>query len=252
MSLVFNDTVTQKGIIQTYEKEAGYNAGDVSGNTTLLKSVTADINLALDDFVEMAIKSSGTWQFDDSNYSDYPIISTDLISGQRDYSFTADEDGNLVLEIFKVLVADPSGVYNEITPIDVQSQSDTSGFYDGRNQTGIPTEYDKTANAIFLNSIPNYNMRLVEEGKSGLKAYVNREAMYFTYTDTSRKPGVPGIFHKYFALRPAMDKARRGTLSTYPGLSIEVAKMEANIKEYFSRRTQDERARLAPALQNNR
>lgn len=254
MSLVFSDTSTYRGIVQMYEKEAGYNRGDVSGSTDRLKEFTADVNSALDDFTELAIKSSGTWQWDDSNHADYPIIATNLVSGQRDYAFTVDESGTLLLDVYKVFVAGTDGVYREIYPVDVQSQGDTSTFADGHNSTGIPTRYDKTANGIFLDLIPSYNATL------GLKVYINREASYFTYQDTTKKPGVPGIFHKYFYLKPALDYARRNNTGNRALIESEVIKMEGSeplritgtIATYFNKRTRDEVARIVPAKQNNK
>lgn len=254
MSLVFNDTTTGKGIVQMYEKEAGFNRGDISGSTSRLKDLTADVNLAFDDFTRIALAASGTWQEDDSNQTDYPIISTNLVSGQRDYTFTTDGSGNLVLDVYKVMVASSSGIYTEIKPVDVQSQKDTDSFYSGQNTTGTPTRYDKTANGIFLDVIPNYNYT------GGLKVYINREPSYFVYTDTTKKPGVPGIFHRYFALKPALDWARRNTLANYPLLASEVLKMEGDegagivgtIAKYFSARTKDEPRRLVVGFQDNK
>lgn len=254
MSLVFSDTSNYKGIVQFYERECGFNRADVSGNTAKLKEFTADVNLALDDFLSVAIPASGTWQMDDTNHTAYPIITTNLVANQRDYSFTSDEQGNLLLDIYKVLVADSSGIFHEIDPVDVESESDTTGFTDGRNGTGTPTRYDKTANGIFLDPIPATSVT------AGLKVYVNREGSYFTYTDTTKKPGVPGLFHKYFYLKPALDYARRNNLANFATIQAEVTKLEGNarlgivgaIEEYFASRTRDERPRLAPAYQNNK
>lgn len=207
----------------------------------------------MDDFMAIAIKSSGTWQFDDSNHTDYPIIRTNLVSGQRDYSFTTDESGNLILDIYKVIIYDANGFGREIYPIDAQTTdfqgSFTSDFYDGQNRTGVPTRYDKTANAIFLDYVPNYS------ATNALEVYINRESTYFTSSDTTKKPGVPGLFHKYFALKPALDYARRNNLSILPRLENEVMKFEGDeskriigsIEKYFGRRERDIKRRMVPA-----
>jgi hypothetical protein len=246
VSLQYNDTSTLRGIIQIYEKELGFAEGRVSDSTTAMQEVTADINLALDDFVEMAIKSDGTWQWDDSNQTDYPIMTTNLVDGQRDYAFTTDGSGNLVLEVLRVFVANSSGLYGEIYPVDAASDEDTWSFSDGQNSEGQPCRYDKTANGILLDPIPSYNYT------NGLKLYVNREASYFTTSDTTKKPGVPGIFHKYFPLRAAQDFARRNSLAVLPRLEAEVARMEANIKGYYGRRARDERHIITTARINHR
>lgn len=282
MSLVFNDTVTYRGIVQEYEKECGFEYGDVSGSAILLASMTASVNLALDDFVELALRSEGTWQFDDSNHDaaqgNYPIISTDIISGQRDYPFLSDQYGNLILDIYGVYVANPSKIFVKLSPVDVSTgKNDMDGyptttasgqlfygglssFTDGQNTPGTPVRYDKLANGVFLDPVPNYNMRLAQEGVAGLKLYVNREGSYFTISDTSKKPGVPGLFHRYFVVRAAQDYARQNNKANYGQISAEVMRYEGNeeagivgsIQAYFSRRSKDERNRVIPGRHNNR
>lgn len=239
MSFQFNDTTNYKGLVQLFEKEVGLELGTISGDTTKLKQFTADVNSAFDDFVELAIKSSGTWQWDDSNHGDYPIVTTNIVASQRDYAFTTDEQNNLILDIYKVFVKSSStGQYDEIYPVDVQSEEDTYDFTSGEDIEGIPYRYDKTANGIFLDPVP------VSSVTNGLKVYINREASYFTYTDTTRKPGVPGILHDYFYLKPAFDYARRKTLAVAVPLEKEVLRCEYKIAEYFSSREKDVRKRL--------
>ena len=250
MSHQFNDTSTGTGLVQLYELEIGADATTVSGNTTKLKQFAAATRVAFDNFFQIALPASGTWQLDDSNYvtnaGDYPIISTNLVANQRDYPFTSDEFGNLVLDIYKVLIANSSGRFSEVKPVDTQSESDTAGFWDGQNQTGTPHRYDKTANGIFLDPIPSYNYT------NGLKAYVNREPSYFVYTDTSKKPGVPGLFHSYFYLKPAADYLRRhGSTNDFNKTMNEVLRLEAAIVKHFSERPRDEVRRMAPLYENN-
>lgn len=240
MSQVFNDTSTYyKGIVQQYEKEIGANQGDISGNTQKLKEFTADANLAFDDFTKLALEASGTWQWDDSNQTDLPFATTNIVSGQRDYAFTLDGSSNLILEIEKVaiLTSATATTYQELEPIDAQSTPDNN-FIIGNTTTGTPGVYDKTGNAISLDPIPGYN------ATNGLKVFFSREASYFVYTDTAKKPGVPGIFHRWFAIRPAEDYARRNSLTNYPLLRAERMQMEKDIEAYFGRREKDVRHRI--------
>lgn len=245
MSIPFNDTATRKGLVQLYERELSFDPGFISGNTTRLKEFTADANLAFDDYLALAFQSSGTWQYDDSNHTDHPIITTDLVAGQRSYVFTADEQNNLVLDIYKVLVK-VNDAYVEIAPVDVQSQEDTSDFSDGRETTGTPRRYDKTGNGIFLSPIPSANV------DDGLKVYINREPSYFAYTDTTKKPGTPGLHHRYFFIRPAEEYARRKSLAVYPRLQAERLALENSIKAYFAERPRDERRVIRPAWEDNK
>jgi len=80
---------------------------------------TADENLAIDYIMAKIFQVGGRWQYDDSNHTDYPFITTDLVAGQRDYSFTADGSGNLILDVYKVMVMNEAGRYEEIYPVDM-------------------------------------------------------------------------------------------------------------------------------------
>jgi hypothetical protein len=246
MSLVFSDLTTYKGVIQEYEREIGVDRGFISGNADRLKEATAGVNLAIDDYLAIALTASGKWQLDDSNFTKYPEVTTNLFSSQQDYVFTTDEEGALILDIYRVMVADTSGVFREIKPVDKQSDLDVSSFYDGKNRAGTPTQYDKTANGIFLDPIPNYN------STGGLKVYINREASYFVSTDTTKKPGFPGLHHRYFALKPALDYARRKNLTNLNAIQNEVFRMEQMIKDYFGHREKDVIKKMIPFVESNK
>jgi len=254
MSLIYNDPTNLKGIVQVYEKEAGFNRGEISGSIMKMKDLTADVNLALDDYLALALAASGTWVFDDSNHEDYPIIMADLVEGRRDYPFTVDGNENLILDIYKVMVKleGEDGVYDEIHPVSVQTERATQDFYDGRDVEGVPYRYSKTANGIFLDQIPSYSQT------GGLKIYINREGSYFSYDDTSKRPGVPGLHHRYFALKPALDYARRTGSKRYDALAKEVFKYEGDesqgiigsIQRYFGSRERDVRPVMRPRRTN--
>lgn len=195
---------------------------------------TADINLALDKVLSIIFKSNGKWQFDDYNHTDYPIITTNLVANQRDYAFTTDETGNLILEIYKVMVMHDDGLYYEIEAVDQQSDEDMQSFYNGQNLTGIPTRYDKTANGIFLDVLP------VANKANGLKVFIDRESTYFVTTDTNKKAGFAGIFHEYLALRPSFQYCIRNDKKSAQRFENEMIKMEADIKKYYRDRGRDE------------
>ena len=200
---------------------------------------TADINLALDKVIDLIFKSSGRWQFDDSNHDDYPTITTNLVAGQRDYPFVTDEQGNLILDIYKVMVkSTTTGQYEEVYPVDMQSDEGVSSFYDGLNTQGKPYRYDKTANGIFLDAIPDENVT------EGLKIFINREGSYFTTTDTTKKPGFAGLFHEYLALRPSYQYAYRNGLEITKLLKNEMLEMESAIKKHYRDRNKDETLRI--------
>ena len=241
MSLTFNDTTTYRGIIQLIERELSFPRAHISGNTNRLLDFTAEVNLAWDNYLAIALTASGKWQFDDSNHTDHPIIKTNLISGRNDYPFTTDENSNLILDIYRVAILESATDtdYVEINPIDQQSEKHNDLLTEV-SSSSAPYEYDKTGNTIFLSPTPNYN------ATNGLKVYINREASYFTTSDTTKKPGCPGLHHKYFALRPSLEYARRLSLKSFNRLAEEVMKMEEEIKVYYSKRAKDEKNIMSP------
>jgi len=205
---------------------------EVKTNTTSypLADKVLDINVALDDAIDIAIKSCGIGQVDDTNNTDYPIITTDLVLGQRDYSYTQDQTGNLVLDIYKVMIMNSSGVYEEIPQVDMQSQRGTESFYDGLNVTGQPTCYDRTGNGIIFDVIPNYN------ATAGLKMFINREGSYFTVSDTTKKPGIDGRLHEYLVVSPACKFAQRNSLNNEQLLYNRKLLLEKKISEVYSKK----------------
>jgi len=260
MSLKLYQPATKSGIIDQI-----YKILDADANKYPLAEVTADINLAVDNLMSLALPASGTWQLDDSNQTDYPILTTDLVSGQRDYSFTADESGNLILDIYRVMAMNPDGIFYDIVPTDQQSKPNWASMpvsavnysvgntmVDGQNRQGNPTHYDKTANGIFLDLIPDYSKT------GGLKIFVNREATHFT-TPTinvadNTYPGFDGRVHEYLVIRPAYYYAFRKQLKIKDDLANELLKYEGTrgldgkISEVYGQRIKDER----PVLQGKK
>ena len=246
----FNDTDNLEGLVQMYEQEIGADVGFISGNTTRLKQFTAGTRTAWNKYLELAFKASGRWQFDDQNHTDYPIITTNLVDGQRDYPFTLDEVGNLILDIYKVAILSSASdtLYEEIRPVDQQTDGEALDITQNTLNEGVPYQYDKTANGIFLDPIPSYN------ATNGLRVWINRTASYFVSTDTTKRPGCPALHHDYFYLKPALEYARRNGLANYNRLREEVVSYEGeeekgiqgSIERYFSRRERDERNIITP------
>lgn len=253
MSISFLNTTTKDGQINLCEDYCGFNDGDISGNPTLLAKFTGYINRGLDDAWSVILQATGKWHMDDSNYTNYPIISTNLNTGQRDYPFTTDGSGNIILEIYRVMVADPTGTFHEIYPVDqfqttdrTNTEDNTDSMINGLNAAGTPTRYSKTGNGIFLDVIPNYNLI------GGLKVFIDREASYFAVTDTVKKAGFAGLFHQYLAVFASEFYAGVKTLTNLKKLTADKIQMRRDIQDYYAKRDKDTPKRLIPNVENNR
>lgn len=233
MSLAYSDTTGKDGILQRIEIKLGFPDGHITGDSTRLARFTGMVNLVLDKVFHIIFKADGKWQLDDSGHSTYPILTGDLVDGQRDYSFIQDSDGNLILDIHRVFVKhSSSSPYYEIFPADVQSDDEVkiSSYVDGQNTEGAPYSYDKTATGLFIDPIPNANVT------SGLKVYVSREGSYFTTADTTKKPGFAGLYHDYLVLGVCYDYASANNLKSREVFKRDMLEMEKQITEFYSKR----------------
>ena len=226
-------SLTYTNIIKKIEQSCGFEVGEIQNNATRLASFTIDVNLAQDEVMAEALKNGG-WNVDDFNHTHDPFITTNLVSGQRDYHFTVDEESSVILDIYKVMVANSAGVFDDLEPVDQQSGGPES-MWDGLNTTGIPAVYDKTGNGIFLDPIPNYNYA------NGLKLFINRESTYFTVSDTTKISGIDGLCHDYLYLKPAYEYARDKGLQNREALFRDLQVSMKKIKGRYGGRARDER-----------
>lgn len=217
------------------------NTQNTSTSSYTTTAKTVDINNALNRYMMLAISAEGKWQVDDSNQTDYPVVYGDIVSGQQDYSFTTDETGNQILDIYKVRIKDSAGNWKTLTQRDIQSLDDEPL---NTTQTGVASQYDLTANGIFLNVVPDYN------STDGLEIYVNRTPTYFLTSDTTKKAGIPWTHHEYLAIRPAYYYCLQKGLPQARDLGVEVQRMEQDIEKYYSDRNKDDKLRLSAFPRN--
>lgn len=237
-------SLTASNIFTLIDNNCGTNT-----TTYTLANKALYINLGIDNLMLMLFGqgAGGKWQMDDYNHTAYPIITTNLVSGQRDYPFTTDEQGNIILDIYRVMTKNSaSGTFQDLTPVDQQSGSDLTTFLDGQNLTGTPTKYDKTGNAIFLDLIPDYN------STNGLKIWINREASYFTSSDTTKKWGFTGLYHEYLVLYASYQYARNKSLNNREVLKRDLLEMEEKIRNHAGNRERDVRRMMTIKYENNK
>lgn len=251
MILQFSDVTNRAGIVQKLDKLCGTNN---SNNSYPLAAKAVDVNFALSQYFILATKAAGRWQVDDTNHTDYPIIFADVVADQQDYVFTVDEDGNQILDIFKIRIQYPDGTWKTLKQRDLISYPEgADDEWLNSNVTGLPTEFDLNANGIFLNCIPNYDLA------DGLEVYISRTGSYFESADTTKVAGLPDIFQEYLCLRPAYFYCLENELKSRADAYYKIlyglngkGGMEQDIKDYHSQRNKSEKPRMRPMPQNNR
>jgi hypothetical protein len=239
--MVFNDTATKLGLIQDVEQNVFGNYGDVSSNTNRLYDITARINRAYDKVASLIMGADGKWHWDDTNHTDLPIGSTNLVDGQRDYTMDVE-----FLDVLKVVVLDSAGNKTEIKPYGINDPVGGLEMEDLPVTEGIPHSYRKTGTTFMLYPVPNYSVA------SGLIVYFQRKPSYFAHTDTTKAVGIPAIFHRYLSLEASLDYAISKQLTVKNDLAVRVKEMEDSITEWYAKRAKDEQKFIRSVIKSSR
>ncbi len=240
--MVFNDTTTRSGLIQETEGLLAMEDGTISGDTSMLKNFTRRINNRYSEVDHIIFDSHGTWEYDDSNKTDLPVATTDIVNEQQDYSLPDD-----ALQVDRVEIKDTNGEWAKLTPIDKSMVDDAMAeFYE---TPGIPKYYDMAGDSIILYPKPDTS----ETGVSGaLKLYFTRNSTSFNYTDTSTEPGFAKPFHRMLAIGAALDYSiAYSNWNKTNQLRAEWNRNEESLRKFYGLRHRELRPRIIPYEKEN-
>jgi hypothetical protein len=230
----FSDTTNKQGIIQDCESILfGDNYGHISDNSNLLATFTRNTNRALDRVTSLIIKADGKWEWDDTNQTDYPIATTDVVADQQDYRFN----------VTHLIVHEITAGKTKLAPIDPKDYSRPLSEVFGK---GSPQFYDKISDAFFLYPTPDYTET------DGLQIVFQRPATYFLATDTTKAPGFATTHHRLLSLWASYDYAIANLMPIARVLRDEIMVMEQDLKDFYSIRSKDERVALRARPSNFR
>ncbi len=204
------------------------------------------INNAYERVGSLILGQDSRWVWDDSNQTDLPIATTNLVSAQQDYSIASTH-----LSIDRVEVKDAAGNWVLLTQIDQQlkkgDQAVTLAAYQSTN--GTPNEYDIIGNSVFLYPTPSYS------STGGLKLYFTRGPSLFTSGEVSTGTKVPGfnsLFHDLIPLHVAFDYAVANSGQNTTSLFNIIQTKEQQLKDYYGLRNRDARPRLSMTTDSNK
>jgi len=194
--------------------------------------ITESANRAYDRAVALIRESEGRWQWDDTNNTDLPIATTELVDGQQDYELDPTH-----YEMERVEVQDELGGWHRVLPIDQADIYDQS-ITDFLSTAGVPQYYDKIGRSILLYPTPSYTQ------DDALKVWYKRGPSYFTVSDTTKPPAINTLFHRLIPLNCAYDYAFINQLTVAPSLQDKILTMEDDLINHYSRRDRDDKIRL--------
>jgi hypothetical protein len=242
--MVFSNTGTEKdGILQDCEQLVFNSYGVITGNSELLADFTNRVNRAYDKLATLIMSVDNRWQWDDTNYtSNLPIATTSLVDGQKDYVLDVEH-----LRVIKVQVKDSAGNLLTVTSKDIHDPEGRAIYDEAPTEVqGVPVIYDKFADVIRLYPTPNYTQA------EGMIVHFQRPPSYFETTDTTKKPGVPSLFHRYLSLESATDYAISHSLKNKNDLFSMTQAIEKDIKEWYNTRSKDEQLTLRAKIRSSR
>lgn len=241
MAIPFSDTTNNLGILQRARKMAR-----VDSTQWETFNVVNSCNDWLNKIFTYGKINDKKFQLDDTNHTDLPIGTTNLVANQSDYSFLTDQQGNRITNLTRIDILDSTGLYRQLLPID-QAQIAGIALNEWNKTPGLPMYYDKIAdNIIRLYPAPATSVT------SGIKFYFQRSPSYFAATDTTKAPGVADDLHRGFVIASAYDAALTLGLNNLQALSVELQKEEQKLEDYFSSRETDEVQRLTTTYRTPR
>jgi len=183
----------------------GLASGDTSVYTLAAKARSANTNkykLAL-----MMMKANDAWSWDDNAQTDFPIATTTLVAGQRDYTLPSYSIG-----LERVEIKDKSGNFYKLDPMDESDRKTALTNYGESN--GVPTKYWVKGRSLFVDPAPDANQVTLT---AGLKIYFPREVSEFTAGTTTTEVGFDEPGDRAVALMVAEEFA-----GTHPGYSSQL------------------------------
>jgi len=216
-------------------------ATGISANAVLMAWFTNSLNQWYLKAVAWILEAQHRWQWDDSNYTDFPVGTGTLVNGQRDYSLpAATSGGNLAtfLTLKEVAVKDAAGNYQWLTDID---NTELTGDLETQFSTnGMPMYYKKTANSLKLYPAPATGSVTMS---AGLKVEFQRTPDLFTVADTTQQPGIPEPFHRILSLGASYDYLMGRRPDVAGAVRTEVEVLKGQLQTHFTRK--DQNARVA-------
>ena len=148
-------------------------------SATLLRRM----NAAYEKVVGRIMCQDGNWEFDDTNYTDYPRGTNTMVAAQHDYAF---DTAHLAIE--SVQVKDISGIWHFLSPFDKNEIGIPLEEY--YKTDGLPEVYDKDGQSILVYPAPTAATTTLV---AGLKVHFRRTASVYTAAQVTTGTKVPGF-----------------------------------------------------------
>jgi hypothetical protein len=245
--MVFNDTTSLSGIIQRCEDYTGIGNGNISGDSVTLKKFTSNVNEGLYEIMLEIIRSQDGFDWDDFNYSDYPI-GTAALTLNRDYTLPSSLN---FLTIKRLDITWDGTNWYQATPID--SSQMKFGLGNATNEDAnfelTKPRYDPKANGFWL--YPKATQAQVDVGAQ-FRIEFTREFNEFESSDTTQEPPIDRPFHDLVAIAGSLKWAVMKDQTRAQNLKTLLDEGLVKLRQYYSARNTDELLIFDPQIPNYR
>ena len=229
-----------------------------------LRRVLRSINSSIETLVGKIINADGHWQYDDTNYTDLPVGTGNLVSGQSSYSFSSE-----YLDILEVMILTTGGIYQRITPFDPsemnQSWDEWVGSATGTIPNGFPQYYDKVGDSIRFDRSPTATHATLT---AGLKVRFKRTAKLYTMSNSTTitsgeetvEPGIASPYHQLIAYMSSIPFCISYKKDRVEGYKREIGSddrrspyyggMMLDMVNFYARREKDDRPVMTTEFQH--
>lgn len=243
--MVFSDTSALNGIIQRCEDYTGIGNGNISGDSVTLKKFTSNVNEGLYEIILDVMRSQDAFDWDDFNYSDYPIGTAPLTTN-RDYTLPSSLN---FLTIKRLDITWDGTTWYQATPIDssqmkfgLGNTTDEDSNFDLTNP-----RYDPKANGFWL--YPKATQSQVDAGAS-FRIEFTREFDEFASSDTTQEPPLDRPFHDLVAVAAALKWAVMKDQTRAQNLKTLLDEGLVKLRQYYASRNTDAQLMFDPYIPN--
>jgi len=230
----FNDESTGLGLCQDVRFLLGFSVNDTTSYSTT--NITRNMNSWYRKANSWIWQATGTWEYDDSNYTDFPIATADLVVGQSDYALPSSAQ-----KIMRVEILDTTGNYTLLTELDQSEIGEAMTRFRGND--GMPQYFDLIGSSLVLYPAPAAaNITTT----AGIKVYFSRGIDEFSTADTSTEPGFSNDFHRLLSYGAALDYALAHNMDNkIQSFQTNISIMKQDLTKFYGKRNTAKKLRLA-------
>lgn len=229
----FSNTDNKSGAIQRYERYTQFGDGVVSGDNDLLKVAAADINETTYELTTEIMLMQDSFDWDDPYKIDYPIATTPLVAGQRDYQF----DSISFLKLKRVDITYDGTNWKRAEAFDSAAFGEGLGNETLTDQhfTEEYPKYDPKSFGFWL-----YPAADATQVANGAKARIefSRGHTEFSYDDTTSELPIDRPFQHLIPMGAALKNPNISN-DQYQKLSVMYAEGKERMVQHYAQRNED-------------